>query len=387
MFDASDKPYLVLGSPIIEQEEIDAVVETLKTAWIGTGPRVREFEEKIAALAGAEYGIALGSCTAALHLSMEVSGVGPGDEVITTPLTFAATAAAIIHTGARPVFVDCERDSLNIAPDLIEDAITERTKAIMPVHFAGRPCDMDRIGAIAKKHDLLVVEDAAHALEAEYKGRKVGSISPLTCFSFYVTKNITTAEGGMVTTNDPDLADRIKVYGLHGMSADAWSRFSDDGYNHYEIVYPGFKYNMTDIQAALGLTQLSRIKGWLARRHEIWARYDEAFADLPIFTPMPAAPDTVHGRHLYTPMLDIENCELSRDQLLLAMHERGIGTGVHYRSLHLHKYYRETFGFSPDAFPNAKWISDRTFTIPLSAKLSDDDAGRIIAALRNVVGA
>ena len=291
MSDASDKPYIVCGSPIIEQDELDAVVETLKTAWIGTGPRGHEFEAKIAEFTGARHGIALGSCTAALHLSMEVSGVGPGDEVITTPLTFAATAAAIIHTGATPVFVDCERDSLNIDPDLIEAAITDKTKAIMPVHFAGRPCDMDRIGEIAEEHDLVVVEDAAHALEAEFKGRKIGAISPLTCFSFYVTKNITTAEGGMVTTNDPELADRIKVYGLHGMSADAWSRFSDDGYNHYEVVYPGFKYNMTDIQASLGLTQLARIKGWLARREEIWARYDEAFADLPLITPKPADPD------------------------------------------------------------------------------------------------
>ncbi len=378
--------YIVFGSPMIGEEEIFAVTETLRTAWIGTGPRVAEFEEAIRLYSRARNAMALGSCTAALHLSMVVSGVERGDEVITTPLTFAATAAAIIHTGATPVFVDVERDSMNIDPDLIEFAITRDTRALLPVHFAGRPCNMDKIGEIARNHgDLLVIEDAAHALESEYKGRKVGSISPLTCFSFYATKNITTAEGGMVCTDRADLAEMIKIYGLHGLSADAWSRFSDKGYQHYEVVFPGFKYNMTDIQASLGLCQLSQIEIWMRRREEIWERYNDAFRDLPVVVPKDPEPDTVHSRHLYTLLLDVDEAGLSRDDFLAALNQRGIGTGVHYRSLHLHKYYRERFGYKPQDFPNANWISERTLSLPLSAKLTDEEVDRIIGAVTEIL--
>jgi dTDP-4-amino-4,6-dideoxygalactose transaminase len=381
-----DEPYIIFGSPSIGEDEIAAVTETLRSCWIGTGPRVHAFEDAIRRHSGVEHALAVGSCTAALHLAMVVAGVGPGDEVITTPMTFAATANAIVHTGATPVFVDCQRDTMNIDPDAIADAITPRTKALLPVHFGGRPADMDRIAEIAQRHDLLVIEDAAHALEAVYKGRRVGSIGDLGCFSFYVTKNITTGEGGMVTTNRADLAEKIQTYALHGLSADAWSRFSDTGYKHYEVVFPGFKYNMTDVQASLGIVQLQKVAAWLARRNEIWSRYDEAFRDLPVFTPVAPEPDTVHARHLYTLIVDDARARMSRDELMVALHTRGIGTGVHYRALHTHVYYRERLGNHPDQFPNARAIGERTVSLPLSPKLGDREVERVIAAVRAALG-
>lgn len=380
----TDEPYIIFGSPVISQAEIDAVVRTMETCWIGTGPRVHEFQTKMAEYTGAKHALAVGSCTAALHLSMVVSGVQPGDEVITTAMTFCATANSIVHTGATPVFVDCQRDTLNIDPAAIEAAITPRTKAIVPVHFAGRPCDMDAIGAIAKKHDLLVIEDAAHAIETVYKGKKVGSISDLTCFSFYVTKNITTGEGGMVTTNNPELAKKIQTYGLHGMSADAWSRFSDKGYKHYAVVFPGFKYNLTDLAASIGIVQMQSIDPWLRRRNEIWAQYDEAFADLPVVRPAPEEPDTVHARHLYTLMIR-DDAKVTRDEFMGQMHQRKIGTGVHYRALHVHPYYADRFGYVPEQFPNAYWVGERTVSIPLTQKLTDREVERVIAAVRGIL--
>ena len=277
--------FIVFGSPIIGPEEIEAVTATLRTCWIGTGPRTKEFEAKIAEYTGAQYAIAVSSCTAALHLSLVALGIGPGDEVITTPMTFAATANSVVHTGATPVFVDCDRDSLNIDPAQIEAAITERTKAILPVHFAGRAAAMDELLAIGDRHGLPVVEDAAHALETRYHGKPSGQLGGKTsCLSFYVTKNITTGEGGMVLTNDEDLARRARVLSLHGLSADAWSRYSDEAPKHYEVVVPGYKYNLTDLASSLGLVQLARVEEWLPRRDEIWARYDEAFVDLPLTT-------------------------------------------------------------------------------------------------------
>ena len=382
----NEQKFIVFGSPILGDEEIDSVTATLRTAWIGTGPRVQEFEKAMRDYSGAPYSAAVASCTAALHLSMVVAGVGPGDEVITTALTFAATANSIIHAGAVPVLVDVERHTMNIDPAAIEAAITPRTKAIIVVHFAGRPCDMDAINAIAAKHDLLVIEDAAHAIEAEYKGRRIGSISPLTCYSFYVTKNITTGEGGMIASTRPDLIDKVKQYALHGLSADAWSRFSDKGYKHYEVTFPGFKYNMTDMQASLGLVQLAKIEAWLERRNEIWRRYDDAFADLPCILNAPEQNDTRHARHLYTIMVDTPNPPADRDTLIDRLRSRGIGTGVHYRGIHLHQYYRERFGLVPEDFPNASWISDRTLSLPLSAKLDDGDVERIITAVRSELG-
>jgi dTDP-4-amino-4,6-dideoxygalactose transaminase len=381
----NEEPYIIFGSPIIDQAAIDAVTRTLETCWIGTGPRVQELETAFAAYTGAKYALATSSGTAALHLAMVTSGVGAGDEVITTPMTFCATANAIIHTGATPVFADCRKDDMNIDPAAVEACITPRTKVILPVHFAGRPCDMDALGAIAERHGLLLIEDAAHATETVYHGKKIGTLSKLTCFSFYVTKNMTTGEGGMVTTDDPDLAKRIKIFGLHGLSADAWERFSDKGYKHYEVVFPGFKYNLTDLAASIGLAQLPHLATWLARRELVWKRYDDAFADLPVTRPAPPAPDTKHARHLYTLLIDDE-APIRRDQFMAEMHRRRIGTGVHYRALHTHPYYLERFAFAPEQFPNAFAIGERTVSLPLSPKLTDADVERIIRAVRSILG-
>jgi len=380
----TDEPYIIFGSPIIDSEAMAAVSRTLESAWIGTGPRVHELEAAFAKYTGAKHALATSSCTAALHLAMVASGVGPGDEVITTAMTFCATANSIIHTGATPVFVDCERDTMNIDPAAIEAAITPRTKAIVPVHFAGRPVNMDAIGAIAKKHNLLVIEDAAHAIESAYKGRKVGSISNITCFSFYVTKNMTTGEGGMVTTDDPELAAKIKTFGLHGMSADAWSRFSDKGYKHYDVIFPGFKYNLTDLAASLGITQLPHLGPWLERRAVIWNRYREALSDLPITLPAEPEANTVHARHLY-PVLVQGDANVTRDEFLAGMHKLKIGCGVHYRALHAHPYYRDRWGYVPEQFPNAYYIGERTVSLPLTPKLTDGEVERIVRTVRKVL--
>jgi dTDP-4-amino-4,6-dideoxygalactose transaminase len=375
--------FLVFGSPKIEQPEIDEVVKCLKSGWVGTGPRVSEFENNFRDYIGSKYAVALNSCTAALHLSMLVSEITPGDEVITTPMTFTATANAIIHAGAKPIFVDIEKNTMNIDPDLIEKAITPKTKAILPVHFAGRPCNMTRIMEIAQKNDLLVIEDAAHAIEAEYKGKKIGNIGDMTCFSFYVTKNLVTGEGGMVTTNREDRSKKVKIFGLHGMSNDAWKRYSDKTYTHYEVITPGFKYNMMDIQASLGIHQLKRIEKNFERRKEIWDIYNKAFEGLPMITPSEEK-DTVHARHLYTLLLDLSALKISRDEFMSELKKENIGIGVHYISLHLQSYYKETFGFKKDDFPNASFISERTISIPFSAKLSDKDVKDVIDAITKV---
>jgi dTDP-4-amino-4,6-dideoxygalactose transaminase len=373
-------PYIVFGSPVIDEADVEAMSRTLRTCWIGTGPRVHEFQAKFAEYAGAEHAVATSSCTAALHLAMVAAGLQPGDEVITTPMTFCATANAILHAGAQPVFADCERDSMNIDPDAVAAAITPRTRAILPVHFAGRPANLDALGALAKKHRLLLIEDAAHAIETTYRGRKVGSVGDVTCFSFYVTKNMTTGEGGMVTTNDAELAKRIQTLALHGLSSDAWSRFSDKGYKHYDVVFPGFKYNLTDMAATLGLNQLPKLEAWLRRREEIWSQYNAAFKDLPAVLPAAPEPETVHARHLYTLLIQ-DDAPLSRDQFMVAMHNSKIGTGVHYRALHTHAYYRQRWGYQPEQFPNSHWIGERTVSLPLSPKLGQAEVERVVEAV------
>jgi dTDP-4-amino-4,6-dideoxygalactose transaminase len=342
---------------------------------------------RVAEYTGALHTVAVNSCTAALHLSLLAADAGPGSEVITSPMTFCATANSIIHTGARPVFVDCERDTQLIDPAKIEAAITPNTKAIVPVHFAGRVCNMAAIGAIAKRHNLRVIEDAAHAIEGRYDGKKVGTIGDMTCFSFYVTKNVTTGEGGMVATADPELASRIKVQALHGMSRDAWKRFSDAGYKHYEVVSPGYKYNMMDLQAAIGIHQFDHVEVWLDRRNEIWQRYSDELKDLPVALPAPDDPRARHARHLYTLMIDPEATGITRDEFMNRMHAMNIGTGVHYVGVHLHPWYRENLGTKPGDFPNATWISGRTVSIPLSPHLQDEDVGDVITAVRQSLNA
>ena len=377
--------FLVFGSPRIEQPEIDEVVDSLRSGWVGTGPKVQRFEQMFGEYKGSANAIALSSCTAALHLSMLAIDIQPGDEVLMPAMTFAATANAVIHAGGRPVFVDCLRDSMNIDPEDMHRKVTPRTRAVIPVHFAGRPCDMDGVMRVAEENDLRVIEDCAHAIEARYHGREAGTFGELGCFSFYVTKNIITGEGGMVITDNQEYADKIKVLALQGMTKDAWMRFADEGYRHYQVVYAGFKYNMMDIQAAVGIHQLPRIEEYYRRRREIWSTYDEALTGLPLFTPKPFEPDTSHACHLYTILLDIDEIELTRDQFLDEMTKRNIGVGVHYIALHLHPYYREVYGYSRGDFPNAEWISDRTVSIPLSAKLSDEDVNDVIAAVKEIL--
>ncbi len=378
------KDYLIFGSPFIEKPEIDEVVASLKSGWLGTGPKVHKFEEMFREYKGTKYAMALNSCTAALHLSMIAIGIGTGDEVMVPTMTFAATANAVIHTGARPVFVDCERDTMNIDPEDVVRKITPKTKAIITVHFAGRPCNMAAVMEIAKKNNLKVIEDCAHAIETEYKGKKAGTFGDIGCFSFYVTKNIVTGEGGMAITNNDEYANKIKIMALHGLSKDAWKRFGDEGYKHYQVVYAGFKYNMMDIQAAIGIHQLPRVNKYWKRREEIVKRYNEAFKDLPLFTPAQIELNTRHAYHLYILLLDIDRLKITRDQFIDKMTKRNIGVGVHYIALHLHPYYQKTFGYKRGDFPNAEWISDRTVSIPLSAKLKDEDVGDVIDAVGDI---
>lgn len=382
---AKSKKYIVFGSPYIGREEIVEMVKTLKSGWVGTGPKVAKFEQGVSRYVGAKFALALNSATAGLHLSLLACGIGPGDEVITTPLTFCATANSIIHSGARPVFVDVDKKTMNIDPAKIERAVTKKTKAIMPVHLAGRPCAMDAIMKIAQKHKLYVIEDAAQALGSAYGGKKIGRIGDLTCFSFYVTKNIITGEGGMVTTDNKEFADKIKIYALHGMSKDAWKRYSDDGYKHYQVVYPGFKYNMTDMQASLGIHQLKRIAAFDKKRQVIWDLYNTAFEDLPVELPAPFDKNIHHNKHLYTLLIDKNKCGLSRDKFMLELHRRGVGTGVHFIPVHLHKYYRERYGYKAGDYPNAEYIGERTVSLPLSAKLSRPEADRVIKTVREVI--
>lgn len=381
----TDDSYLVFGRPHFGPEEIEEVVDSLESGWVGTGPKVAAFETSFARYTDARHAIAVNSCTAALHLSMLVAGIGPGDEVVTSAMTFVATANAILHAGATPVLVDCDPRTGLIRPEAVARAVTDRTRAVIPVHLYGQVCDMHAIGEIADRHDLVVIEDAAHALEAVYRDRKVGSISDLTCFSFYATKNLATGEGGMITTDREDLADRLKVFALHGLSADAWRRYSDSGYLKYEMVELGYKYNMMDIQAALGLHQLPRLEERLRRREEIWRRYDEAFADLPVITPSGTDPETLHARHLYALLVDPDDAGVGRDTFMRGLHERGIGSGIHYVGVHLHQYYRERFGYTGGDFPSATWLGERTVSIPLSPHLEDGDVERVVGAVRAVL--
>lgn len=380
------KDFLIFGAPLIAEDEIRAVVETLKSGWIGTGPRVKEFERRFADYVSAERAVAMNSCTAGMHLALHVLDIGPGDEVITTPLTWCATANVIVHRGATPVFVDVDRETGNILPDRIEAAVTDNTRAIIPVHYAGRACDMDAIMSIAARHNLRVIEDAAHAIEATWKGRKIGTIGDVTCFSFYPNKNITTGEGGMASTNDPAIADRIHMLSLHGVSADAWKRFRSDGPAHVEVIEAGYKYNMTDIQAALGLGQLAKIEEHHARREELWRFYDESLADLPLTLPAPAGEGCRHARHLYTVLVDPTRAGMDRDAVRHKLRELNIGTGLHYIALNLHTFYRQRFGTHEGQFPNAEFISDRTLSLPLSARVTDEDARDVVEALRTVLG-
>jgi len=378
--------FLVFASPQIEQAEIDEVVATLKSGWISTGPKVRRFEEAFGLYKGSRFAVAVSSCSAALHLAMIAVGLQKGDEVILPTMTWTATANAVIHAGGTPVFADCERTSMNIDPNDIKRKLSARTKAIIPVHFAGRCCDMDAIQEIAGSKGISIVEDCAHAIETEYHGKKSGTIGDLGCFSFYATKNVITGEGGMLLTANESYAEQSRILASQGMSQGAWSRFSSNGDSHSEVISCGYKYNMTDIQAAMGIHQLARVESNSQRRKKIWDTYNDSFSELPVFTPAPEEPDTRHAYHLYTLLLDIDNLSITTDRFLQAMTERNIGVGVHYIALHLHPFYQSRYGYKPGDFPVAEWISERTASIPLSPKLTDKDVADVVEATSDILG-
>jgi dTDP-4-amino-4,6-dideoxygalactose transaminase len=380
----SKQDFLVFGSPLIEEDEIAEVVATMRSGWLGSGPKVAQFETDFRRYKGAEHAVALHSCTAALHLSMLAAGITAGDEVITTPMTFCATVNAILHAGGTPVLADIDPVTMNIDPREVGRKMTRRTRAILPVHFAGRSCDMDSLGKLAQESGVKIIEDCAHAIETEYRGMKAGTIGEFGCFSFYVTKNIVTGEGGMVLTRNGEDAARIKILGLHGMSKDAWKRFGDDGYKHYQVVECGFKYNMMDMQAAIGLHQLRRVETCWTRREQIWKRYMAELADLPVGLPALPEADTRHGYHLFTLQIDRERSGLTRDAFIDAMTANNIGVGVHYLSIPEHPYYQKTFGWKPEDYPHAMQVGRSTVSVPISANLSDRDVGDVIASVRSI---
>ncbi|AXC54789.1 DegT/DnrJ/EryC1/StrS family aminotransferase [Bacillus subtilis] len=378
--------FLPYSLPLIGKEEIQEVTETLESGWLSKGPKVQQFEKEFAAFVGAKHAVAVNSCTAALFLALKAKGIGPGDEVITSPLTFSSTANTIIHTGATPVFADIDENTLNIDPVKLEAAVTPRTKAVVPVHFGGQSCDMDAILAIAQNHGLFVLEDAAHAVYTTYKQRMIGSIGDATAFSFYATKNLATGEGGMLTTDDEELADKIRVLSLHGMSKAAWNRYSSNGSWYYEVESPGYKMNMFDLQAALGLHQLKRLDDMQKRREEIAGRYQTAFQLIPgLITPF-VHDDGRHAWHLYVLQVDEKKAGVTRSEMITALKdEYNIGTSVHFIPVHIHPYYQKQFGYKEADFPNAMNYYKRTLSLPLYPSMSDDDVDDVIEAVRDIV--
>ncbi|MGO5676736.1 DegT/DnrJ/EryC1/StrS family aminotransferase [Bacillus subtilis] len=378
--------FLPYSLPLIGKEEIQEVTETLESGWLSKGPKVQQFEKEFAAFVGAKHAVAVNSCTAALFLALKAKGIGPGDEVITSPLTFSSTANTIIHTGATPVFADIDENTLNIDPVNLEAAVTPRTKAVVPVHFGGQSCDMDAILAIAQNHGLFVLEDAAHAVYTTYKQRMIGSIGDATAFSFYATKNLATGEGGMLTTDDEELADKIRVLSLHGMSKAAWNRYSSNGSWYYEVESPGYKMNMFDLQAALGLHQLKRLDDMQKRREEIAGRYQTAFQQISgLITPF-VHDDGRHAWHLYVLQVEDKKAGVTRSEMITALKDKyNIGTSVHFIPVHIHPYYQKQFGYKEADFPNAMNYYKRTLSLPLYPSMSDDDVDDVIEAVRDIV--
>jgi len=376
--------FLPFSPPTISEEEIAAVADTLRSDWITTGPKTKRFESEFAHYLGAESALALNSCTAGLHLALVALDIGPGDEVITTPMTFCSSVNVIEHVGARPVLADIEPETLAIDPARVAEAITPRTRAIMPVHYAGHPADMGPLVELARQHGLYLIEDAAHALPATYHGQRIGTIGDLTAFSFYATKNLTTAEGGMLT-GAPELIEHARVLSLHGMSRDAWKRYDANGSWYYEVVAPGFKYNMTDIQAAIGLVQLQRLETMQQRRREIVAQYNAAFGSLDALQIPTERPGAESAWHLYVLRLHLDRLTIDRARFIEELRARNIGTSVHFIPIHLHPYYRDKYGFAPDDFPVAYGEYQRLISLPLHPGLTDEDVQDVIAAVIDVV--
>jgi perosamine synthetase len=381
---SQESSFLPYNRSLIGQEEIDAVVQVLRGGWLTTGARTHEFETAFARYIGAANTVAVNSCTAALHLALAAIGIRDGDEVILPTMTFAASGEVIFYFGARPVLVDCLPDSFQLDPEQVERKITSRTRAILPVHFAGAPCDLDPICDLAKRHNLKVIEDAAHALPARYKGRMVGTLGDITCFSFYATKTLTTGEGGMVTTDNLDYADKIRRLSLHGISKDAWKRYSAEGSWRYDILDVGYKYNMTDLQAALGLAQLAKCDSMLARRAYIANCYDRLLQSLDGFTTLPVPPDLEHAWHLYILQVNHEALTINRDRVIEELKDRGIGTSVHFIPLHLHPLYQWQLGYRDGDFPNAEERFSRAISLPIYAAMSEPDISRVMDALADI---
>ena len=377
--------FLPFSRPCISQEAIDDVVACLKSGWITTGPRVAQFTESLKEYFQAPFVLPIANATAGLHLALIAMELQPGDEVITTPLTFAATINTIVLAGAKPVLVDIDPTTLNMDLNQLTDAITAKTRVILPVHFAGLPVDLDVVYAIAAQYGLRVLEDAAHAMGTEYKEKRIGSFGDTQVFSFHPNKNMTTGEGGCVVTRDAALADQVARLRFHGIDRQAWNRYGKTGKQDYEIVLPGYKYNMMDIQAAIGIHQLNDLPGFIDRRNLLADRYHEALSDWAQWT-LPERPDYdhLHSWHLFTPMINEDVTKMDRDQFMQAMQERNIGTGLHYRAVHLYPYYRETFGFAPGDFPHTENVCDRIVSLPLFPAMSDADHDRVLDVMYSV---
>lgn len=368
----------------IEADDVGAVVETLQGDWITQGPRVAEFEARVAEYCGARFAVAVNSGTAALHAAVFAAGLGPGDEVITTPLSFPASANCALYQGATPRFADVEPDGFNLDPAAVAARITSRTRAVIPVDYAGHPAELDEIRVIARRNDSIVIEDAAHSLGAEYRGRRVGALSDLTVFSFHPVKLITTAEGGMVLTDRADLYERLMRFRTHGIVRDA--RASEIGPWFYEMVDLGFNYRLSDLHSALGLSQLRKVDRFLARRRAIAARYDVAFSNIPALRPIVPRRHVRPAYHLYVVQVDFDRLGMSRGRLVAELAARGVGSQVHYIPIHLHPFYRARFGHKPGDFPHAEAFYERALSVPLYPKMADADVERVIAGVQDVVG-
>src|SRR3989338_649384 len=382
-------PFIAFGKPVFGEEEIKAVTEVLKSGWIGMGPKCIEFEQAFAEYVGSPFAVSVSSCTAALHLALAALDIGPEDEVITTPFTFVATVSAIEHVGARPVFVDIDPATLNITPALIESAITRKTKAIIPVHFGGLPCAMERLIGIAKDHGIAIVEDAAHAIGARYKNTMIGGFKgSIACFSFYPNKNITTIDGGMITTDSQELADKFKIMRLHGLDNEAWRRYSQGHQLTFsEAVMMGFKYNMTDVSAALGICQLRKLEDFLSARERYAEIYNQHFIDLPCtiqYQQTPIHTGDRHALHLYTLTLDLETLDTTRDAIVQEIRDNSIGATVHYRAIHLHPYFRR-LGYTSRSLPHSERISNSVITLPLTPSMSEEEIERVASVTREVI--
>jgi dTDP-4-amino-4,6-dideoxygalactose transaminase len=381
------KNFLPFALPLIGEDEITEVVDTLRSGWLTTGKKTLQFENDFAEFVGASHALAVNSATSGLHLALEAVGVGAGDKVITTTYTFTATAEVIRYLGADPILVDIEPDTFNMSPEKLRQAIAENdnVKAIMPVHFAGQSCDMDEILAIAKEHNLKVIEDAAHALPTTWKGTTIGSISDITVYSFYVTKTIATGEGGMITTENKEYRDRMKTMRLHGINRDVFDRYTSDKPSwFYEVVEPGYKYNMTDVAASIGIHQLKQANAFQQRREWIADQFNEAFADLPMTTPFVARPDDTHAWHLYVLQLDLSKMTVNRDKFIELMAKENIGTSVHFIPLHLQPYWRDRYNYQAEDYPIALDVFNRAMSLPIYPKMTDDDVQNVINAVKKV---